>query len=165
MNSLDNWVHLNPHIQLQGRCSTYIDPSLSEEQKEALTAELAEKDPPVERLKGVSEDKPFEAMGFTANWTCAIAGESVPVSQVGKLEGQNLIYGVAVLRNTVWPGAMTVGYRGGWVNFYAGYGHRISQTYDAIKEVGEVQLEAEEAEERPEPNPAVAPAAQGYNAY
>ena len=104
-------------------------------------------------------------MGFTANWTCAIAGESVPVSQVGKLEGQNLIYGVAVLRNTVWPGAMTVGYRGGWVNFYAGYGHRISQTYDAIKEVGEVQLEAEEAEERPEPNPAVAPAAQGYNAY
>ena len=74
MNSLDNWVHLNPHIQFQGRCSTYIDPSLSEEQKEALTAELAEKDPPVERLKGVSDDKPYEAMGFTANWTCAIAG-------------------------------------------------------------------------------------------
>lgn len=45
MNSLDNWIHLNPHIQLQGRCSHFIDPSLAEEQKEAVTAELAEKDP------------------------------------------------------------------------------------------------------------------------
>ena len=41
MNSLDGWVHLNPHIQIQGRCSHYVDPGLSQEQKEAVTAELA----------------------------------------------------------------------------------------------------------------------------
>ena len=38
----------------------------------------------VERLKGISEDKPCEAMGFTANWNNAIAGETVPVNQIGK---------------------------------------------------------------------------------
>lgn len=45
LNSLDSWVHLNPNVLNQGRCSHFIDPKLSEEQKEALTAELAEKDP------------------------------------------------------------------------------------------------------------------------
>ena len=59
LNSLDAWVHLNAHILNQGRCSHYIDPKLPEEQKETLTAELGEKDPMVERLKGVSEDKPY----------------------------------------------------------------------------------------------------------
>ena len=74
LNSLDAWVHLNPNILNQGRCSHYIDPKLPEEQKEALTAELAEKDPIIERLKGIAEDKPYEALGFTANWTASIAG-------------------------------------------------------------------------------------------
>ena len=41
LGSLEAWVHLNPHILLQGRCSYYVDPKLSEEQKEALNAELA----------------------------------------------------------------------------------------------------------------------------
>jgi hypothetical protein len=30
MNSPDNWVHLNPNILNQGRCSYYIDPKLTE---------------------------------------------------------------------------------------------------------------------------------------
>ena len=85
LNSLESWVHRNPHLLLQGRCSHFIDPTLSEEQKEALTAELAEKDPVVERLRGVADDKPSESLGFTSNWMNAICGESVPVSQVGKL--------------------------------------------------------------------------------
>ena len=54
LNSLDSWVHLNPHILNQGRCTYYIDPKLSEEQKEALTTELTEKDPMVDRLKAIS---------------------------------------------------------------------------------------------------------------
>ena len=41
MNSLDNWVHQNPNILLQGRCSYYIDPKIPEEQRETLNAELA----------------------------------------------------------------------------------------------------------------------------
>jgi hypothetical protein len=139
MSSLDAWVHLNPHILLQGRCSYFVDPRLSEEQREALNAELAEKDPIVDRFKGIGEDKPYEALGFTANWSSAISGETVPVSQVGKLEGTTLVYGVAVLRNLVWPGAVTVGYRGGWTNIYIGYGHRLSQQFSTIRELKELQ--------------------------
>lgn len=79
------------------------------------------------------------------------------MSQVGRQEGQVLVYGVACLRNLVWPGAVVVGYRGGWVNVYVGYGHRLSQQYSAIRELKELQGEAEERQERPEPNPAKAP--------
>ena len=135
LNSLEAWVHANPNILNLGRCAHYIDPSLSEEQKETATAELAEKDPVIERLKGIAEDKPYEAFGFTANWSSAIAGETVPVSQIGKQEGTTLIYGVACLKNLVWPGAVTIGYRGGWTNIYIGYGHRLSQQYNTIREL------------------------------
>lgn len=82
-------------------------------------------------------------MGFTTNWSASISGETVPVNQIGKQEGTSLVYGVAVLRNLVWPGAVTIGYRGGWANIYIGYGHRISQQYTAIKELKEIQVEAE----------------------
>jgi hypothetical protein len=135
MNSLDGWAHLNPNILHQGRCSYYVDLKLSPEAQETLTAELTEKDPIIERLKGIAEDKPFEALGFASNWTAAISGETVPVNQIGKQEGQSVVYGVAVLRNLVWTGAVTVGYRGGWVNIYIGYGHRLSQQYTAIREL------------------------------
>jgi radial spoke head protein 4/6 len=84
LNSLEAWAHLNPNILNQGRCSHYIDPKLTEEQKEAATAELAEKDPIIERLKGIAEDKPYEVLGFAANWANSIAGETVPVNQIGK---------------------------------------------------------------------------------
>jgi hypothetical protein len=50
-----------------------------------------------------------------------------------------------------------VGYRGGWVNIYVGYGHRLSLQYNAIRELKEVQVEAEERNERPEPNPSKPP--------
>ena len=96
-------------------------------------------------------------MGFTANWTNAIAGESVPVNQIGKQEGTTLVYGVTCLRNLVWPGAVTVGYRGGWTNIYVGYGHRLSQQNNTITELKEVQVEAQDPIEKSEPNPSKAP--------
>jgi hypothetical protein len=37
---------------------------------------------------------------------------------------------------------VTVGYRGGWTNIYIGYGHRISQTFNTIRELKELQTEA-----------------------
>lgn len=97
-------------------------------------------------------------MGFTSNWTNAIAGETVPVNQIGKQEGTTLVYGVTCLRNQVWPGAVTVGYRGGWTNLYVGYGHRLSQQNNTITELKELQVEAQDPVERSEPNPSKAPA-------
>jgi hypothetical protein len=74
-------------------------------------------------------------LGYAANWTVGISGESVPVNQIGKQEGTTLVYGVTALRNLVWPGAVTVGYRGNWVNIYIGYGHRVSQQLTTIREL------------------------------
>lgn len=87
----------------------------------------------------------------------SISGETIPVNQIGKLEGTSLVYGVATLRNLVWPGAATIGYRGGWVNIYIGYGHRLSQQFNLIRELKELQVEAEEKTEKPEPNPSKPP--------
>lgn len=87
----------------------------------------------VDRLKGISEDKPYEALGYTSNWTVQLCGQSISINLIGKQEGQSVIYGVVLLKNLVWPGASTVGYRGGWTNIYVGYGHKISQENNVIK--------------------------------
>ena len=60
-----------------------------------------------------------------------------------------MVYGVTVLRNLVWPGAVTLGYRGGWTNIYVGYGHRTSQQNLLIRECKDLQVEGEEKGERP----------------
>lgn len=61
------------------------------------------------------------------NWTAKVCGESIPVSLIGKEEGQSTVYGVSVLKNVSWPGATVVCYRGGWANIYIGYGHKETQ--------------------------------------
>jgi hypothetical protein len=38
----------------------------------------------VERLKGIADDKPYEALGYTSNWSVSISGETIPVNQIGK---------------------------------------------------------------------------------
>lgn len=83
-NSLDFWVHANQYILHQGRCAYFVDPSLSEEQREALNTENSEKDPLIERLKAISEDKPLEKLGFTTNWGLQLAGETQVINLVGK---------------------------------------------------------------------------------
>jgi hypothetical protein len=57
LKTLDNWVHLQPALLGLGRCSHWVDPSLPEDKKEEKLAELSEKDPEIERLKAISEEK------------------------------------------------------------------------------------------------------------
>ncbi len=95
----------------------------------------------VERLKGITEDKPYEALGYTSNWTVQICGETIPISLVGKQQGQSALYASILLRNLVWPGAATVGFKGGWTNIYVGYGQRISQQNLLIKQLDNLQIE------------------------
>ena len=60
LKSLGYWVHLHPALCKIGRCSHYVDPSLSTEEKDAYLANLGEVDPEIERLKGIEEEKsPF----------------------------------------------------------------------------------------------------------
>jgi hypothetical protein len=57
LKNLDTWVHQHPHLLTLGRTTHWVDPTLNEEQKEAASAELTEKDPENERLKGISDEK------------------------------------------------------------------------------------------------------------
>jgi len=57
LKNLDNWVHLWPALLDLGRTTHFADQKLSEEQKEAILNDLAEKDPEIERLKGIAEEK------------------------------------------------------------------------------------------------------------
>ena len=49
-------MHQHPHLLTLGRTTHWVDPTLNEEQKEAASAELTEKDPENERLKGISDE-------------------------------------------------------------------------------------------------------------
>jgi len=62
------------------------------------------------------------------------------VSLVGKQEGQSAVYACVLLKNLVWPGAATIGFKGGWTNVYVGYGQRVSQPNNLIKQLGNIQL-------------------------
>lgn len=50
---------MQPAILSLGRCSHWVSPTLTEEEKDAKLAELADKDPEIERLRGISEEKCF----------------------------------------------------------------------------------------------------------
>lgn len=60
---------------------------------------------------------------------------------------------MALLKNLTWPGASTVGYRGGWTNIYIGYGQKANQETKIMKELADLQVEGVDTEERSEPNP------------
>jgi hypothetical protein len=57
LGKVENWVHFNEYILKGGRTSYYIPKHLDEAAAETLKGELAEKDPTVDRLKGIPEDK------------------------------------------------------------------------------------------------------------
>jgi radial spoke head protein 4A len=56
LNNVENWVHHYQNILLAGRAEHEI-PNLPEEEVEEAVAALEEKDPFIERLKGINEDK------------------------------------------------------------------------------------------------------------
>lgn len=151
LNNLDAWVHNNQHILQQGRCSYYVDPALSEEQRAAVDAENNEKDPLVDRFKPIAEDKPLEKLGYTTNWSIQLMGET---QTIGAFERQlQTVYGVACLKNLTWPGAVTVGYSGGWVNIYVGYGQKVVQSSFVPIQPKDIAVEGEDRTEYREPNP------------
>ena len=57
LGSLDNWVHMNPNILKAGRAKHWVSSKLSEDQASEAMAKLEEKDPPVDRLRAIKEDK------------------------------------------------------------------------------------------------------------
>lgn len=54
---VETWAHRNPYILKGGRTSYYVPKHLSEDEANALKSSLEESDPPVDRLKPITEDK------------------------------------------------------------------------------------------------------------
>lgn len=73
-----------------------------------MTAELAEKDPEIERLRSITEDKLPEGspLGVENIWQVKVAGDN----QVFQKDEAPHVYGVVVLKNIYWPGWTTIGY-------------------------------------------------------
>lgn len=99
----------------------------------------------MDRFKSIAEDKPLEKLGYTTNWSTQIAGETQTISAYGK--DNQTIYGVACLRSLTWPGATTVGYAGGWVNIYIGYGQKVTQASFIPLQPKDLAVEGEDRHE------------------
>lgn len=57
MGKPENWVHFNQYLLKSGRASHFIPKNLDEDAANELKDSLEEKDPNVERLRGITEDK------------------------------------------------------------------------------------------------------------
>lgn len=55
--NLENWVHQNQNILKAGRVTHQEPEGVTEEEKEQIMTDLNEKDPVLERLKIIPEDK------------------------------------------------------------------------------------------------------------
>jgi hypothetical protein len=54
---LESWAHFNPNILNSGRVTHFVNPLLSEDERQAQYDSLNEQDPEIERLKLISDDK------------------------------------------------------------------------------------------------------------
>lgn len=62
-------------------------------------------------------------MGIENIWQSKVIGDT----QVFQKDEASSVYAVAVYKNILWPGWITVAYKGGFCNFYVGYGHKWTQ--------------------------------------
>ncbi|KAM3145625.1 hypothetical protein pb186bvf_002399 [Paramecium bursaria] len=146
----ESWVHVPPQILKVGRITHYFDASVNEEQRGIIQ----EQDPENERLKAITEDRPLEPI-YQSNWLVKVIGDGQVYGP--KDEGKNNIYGVALLKNYTWPGAITVANQNGWANLYVGYGFKDTQASFVPIMNNDIQQEPDDIIEFPEPNPKTLP--------
>ena len=56
LNNIEGWCHKLQNVLIAGR-TEHLAPDVPEDEKEDAIAKLEEKDPSIERLKGINEDK------------------------------------------------------------------------------------------------------------
>jgi len=102
----ENWVFSRPGFLPSGNLKA--KEVEGEEEDENVNKEAREQT--MERLLKLETDKD--------HWKVSIQG----LSDIHKLDGKDVSYGVNVLQSTRWPGAITVCYKGSYHNFYLGWG-------------------------------------------
>eukprot|EP00828_Plagiopyla_frontata_P044433 TRINITY_DN7254_c0_g1_i3.p2 TRINITY_DN7254_c0_g1~~TRINITY_DN7254_c0_g1_i3.p2 ORF type:complete len:140 (-),score=41.61 TRINITY_DN7254_c0_g1_i3:186-605(-) len=107
-------------------------------------------DPVIERLKRISEDRPFE--GFETNWIVKVIGDPQQYNMIGRDEGSVTCYATLVLKNLTWPGFQCISTANSFVNIYIGYGFKNGAVPFNPVQPNDLQAEPEDQEEHPEPN-------------
>jgi radial spoke head protein 4A len=153
LNNLEEWGNTNAAITNGGRTTHVAPDGLDDEAKEAYLAEQGEKDPLLERFRGINEHTPMPGLEFS--WVKKIVGDTQQYNQPG--DKGPVSYCVNVLKSLRWPGAYTVHKQGKFCSIYVGYGLKHGDASMNPTEPPEVQRDPEDQEEMPEPTPLVAP--------
>jgi len=119
LKSLETWSHQHAVILKAGRVTHIAPTELSEEEREEYLGKLADKDPTVDRFRGINEDAPIE--GMETAWISKLIGDPQPYNQLPPKEG-TATYAVNVIKSLRWPGALTCAQNGKFQSIYVGFG-------------------------------------------
>ncbi|EFJ16412.1 hypothetical protein SELMODRAFT_116835 [Selaginella moellendorffii] len=119
LKTLENWVHKNQYLNLQGRTALYVPEKKEEEGEEGGGEEKEEKPPSPEETEVIPErltsvDTDAELMEGWKQW-----------SFITSSTHKNLKHQVIGLRSILWPGAFTVVTPTGFSNVYIGWGRKL----------------------------------------
>jgi len=76
LKSLEIWGHRHSNILKAGR-SSHVDPIwIPEDERDGFMADLLEKDPVVDRYRGINEDQPLPGQGENPPWLSKVVGDT-----------------------------------------------------------------------------------------
>jgi len=154
LNNAENWVHEYQNILLAARAE-HEAPDVPDEEKEEAVAALEERDPFIERLKAINEDKKVYK-AIEGAWTTKLVGNN---QQYAGGEEGNVSYVCTEVRSLRWKGSITVTQNGKWASLYIGYGIKTGDVCFNPTSPQDIMNDPEEVAEQPEPTPLEAPAA------
>ncbi|KAH7295153.1 hypothetical protein KP509_27G034900 [Ceratopteris richardii] len=115
LEKLESWVHQNPHIKKQGRCSLYVPEPEPEDENEE---EAEEETPKAEEEEPEESPEILSSVESDADLSTGLRSWSISFSS----SIRNLKHQVVCLRSLLWPGAYTVTTKEGFSNVYIGWG-------------------------------------------
>jgi radial spoke head protein 4A len=137
----EGWVHEHAYIYPSGKI---IDPTVETQ---------------VDRLKGINEDEGYkvkEGEGDNVNeldfkyWKIKVVGDQI---MHNRPNGDPLTHAVVLVKNTRWPGTLTVWKEEKFANIYVGYGIKaIGENYFPTQ-LAKIDKDPADLEEQKEPNP------------
>jgi len=137
----EGWVHEHAYIYPSGKV---IDPAVETQ---------------VDRLKGINEDEGYkvkEGEGDNVNeldfkyWKIKVVGDQI---MHNRANGDPLTHAVVLVKNTRWPGTLTVWKEEKFANIYVGYGIKaIGENYFPTQ-LAKIDKDPADLEEQKEPNP------------
>ena len=110
-------------------------------------------------MKSISEDEGYkvkEGEGENANevdkkyWKVKVVGDQMVHNRA---EGEPIIHAIVLIRNTRWPGTLTVWKEGKFANIYVGFGIKATDSPYSPTQLKRIDNDPEDTNEQREPNP------------